>query len=443
MKSNQAGYIPGLREYRMIFCKADYVESGEALGNPDCGWYHIYPFVFKEVSGAVFPALDFRLLARSLEENSGERLALVQFHIGFFRDRELSVVILRHMEQILACFRTSGKQIILRVAYDLEGKGLLHEPESEDLIHRHMEQLGLLIRTYASDILTLQGIFVGNWGEMHGSRYLSEPAVARLVLSLYRASGGSCFLAVRTPAQWRNAIVRLAGEPGLEGRLTLFNDGLFGSDTDLGTYGMCGGRKADEAGRRGKNQEVEWQYRTMVGRPVGGEAVAAPAPVGYMRAAAELAKIHACYLNSAYDKKQLDFWRWETVDAPGCWQGISGYDYIGRHLGPRFVIRDAKRVGRKLMVVIENQGFSGVCRETECFLVTEQEDGGQREFRLEANVCTWHSGRTIRLSVPLPSESERPIWLSLTLRGREDGRVIRFANRGADGSVQLGQLRSG
>ena len=164
MKSNQAGYIPGLREYRMIFCKADYVESGEALGNPDCGWYRIYPFVFKEVSGAVFPALDFRLLARSLEENSGERLALVQFHIGFFRDRELSVVILRHMEQILACFRTSGKQIILRVAYDLEGKGLLHEPESEDLIHRHMEQLGLLIRTYASDILTLQGIFVGNWG---------------------------------------------------------------------------------------------------------------------------------------------------------------------------------------------------------------------------------------------------------------------------------------
>ena len=162
-----------------------------------------------------------------------------------------------------------------------------------------------------------------------------------------------------------------------------------------------------------------------------------------MRAAAELAKIHACYLNSAYDKKQLDFWRWETVDAPGCWQGISGYDYIGRHLGPRFVIRDAKRVGRKLMVVIENQGFSGVCRETECFLVTEQEDGGQREFRLEANVCTWHSGRTIRLSVPLPSESERPIWLSLTLRGREDGRVIRFANRGADGLVRLGQLRSG
>ena len=60
MKSNQAGYIPGLREYRMIFCKADYVESGEALGNPDCGWYRIYPFVFKEVSGAVFPALDFR-----------------------------------------------------------------------------------------------------------------------------------------------------------------------------------------------------------------------------------------------------------------------------------------------------------------------------------------------------------------------------------------------
>lgn len=429
----------------MKFDKADYAESGEALANPDCGWYHIYPFVLKEVSGEVFPALDFQVLARSLEENREERLALVQFHIGFFRERELSAEILRHMERILARFCACGKQIILRVAYDLEGKGLLREPEFEALIHRHMEQLGPLIRAHASDILTLQGIFVGNWGEMHGSRYLSEPATARLVLSLYRASGGSCFLAVRTPAQWRGVMARLAGEPGVEERLTLFNDGLFGSDTDLGTYGVCNGRSADEAGRRGKDQELEWQRRTMGGKPVGGEAVAALVPVGYRRAAEQLAKIHACYLNSAYQKAQLDFWRRETVDAPGCWQGISGYDYIGRHLGPRFVVRDAKKMGRKLLVLIANQGFSGVCRETECFLVMEREDGSRGELRLEADVRAWHGGRTVRLPVPLPPESELsgPVRLSLAIRGRENGRVIRFANRGAAGSVRLGQLRRG
>lgn len=427
----------------MRFYKADYTESGEPLANPDCGWYHIYPFVFREISGEVFPALDFRQLAVSLGENGGERLALIQFHIGFFRQRELTVGILRHMEQILACFRASGKQVILRVTYDLEGRGLLQEPESEDVIHRHMEQIGPLIRACAPDILTLQGIFVGNWGEMHGSRFLSEPVMARLVLSLYRAAGGTCFLAVRTPAQWRSVMAYAAEEPGLKEKLTLFNDGLFGSDTDLGTYGARSGKRRDEAGRWGRKEELEWQSRTMGGRPVGGEAVTSLKPAGCRQAAEELRKIHACYLNSAYDKRQLDLWRQETIDLPGCWRGISGYDYIGRHLGPRFVIRDTKRVGRRLMVVLENRGFSGVCRETECFLVAERESGEKEEYPLRVDVCAWQGGRTVRLFAPLPLEREMdgPICLSLALRRRADRRVIRFANQGAGDLARLGWLR--
>lgn len=429
----------------MKFYKADYVESGEPLGNPDCGWYHIYPFVFQEVSGAVFPALDVQMLTRSLEENREERLALVQFHIGFFREKELSIGILRHMERVLACFRASGKQIILRVAYDLEGRGLLQEPESEALIHRHMEQIGPLIRACAPDILTLQGIFVGNWGEMHGSRFLSEPVMARLMLSLYRAVEGTCFLAVRMPAQWRSLMDYAAEEPGLKEKLTLFNDGLFGSETDLGTYGIRWVKRRDEVGRWGRKQELEWQSRTMGGRPVGGEAVASLTPVGFKQAAEELRKIHACYLNSSYDKRLLDVWRQETADMPGCWKGISGYDYIGRHLGPRFVIRDAKRVGRRLAVVLENQGFSGVCRETDCFLVTERESGETEERALNVDVRAWQGGQTVRLFATLPSERELDglVCLSLALRRREDHRIIRFANQGAADLVRLGWLRKG
>lgn len=425
----------------MKFYKADYAESCEPLANPDCGWYRIYPFVFKDVSGKVFP--DIQPLAWSLAESGGERLALVQFHIGFFREKELTAGVLRHMERILECFQAAGKQIILRVAYDLEGKGLLREPGSESLIHRHMEQIGPLIRACASDILTLQGIFVGNWGEMHGSRFLSEPAMARLVLSLYHATEGACFLAVRTPAQWRGVMAQLSGEPGLAEKLTLFNDGLFGSDTDLGTYGIPGGGRSDEAGRRGRKEEVEWQSRMMGGKPVGGEVVAASVPVGYKQAAAEMTRIHVCYLNSAYQKKQLDFWRRETVDTPGCWEGISGYDYIGRRLGPRFVVRDTKRVGKKLLVVLQNQGFSGVCGEVDCFLVTEREGGNRQEFRLNMDPRTWQGGQTVKVSVPLPLEGglDSPVLMSLTLRRRKDRRVIRFANQGAVDSVRLGWLK--
>lgn len=424
----------------MRFYKADYAESAEPLANPDCGWYRIYPFALKEVSGEVLPELQ--PLTWILGESGGERLALVQFDIGFFREEELTPGVLRHMERILSFFRAAGKQMILRVAYDLEGKGLLREPASEALVHRHMEQLGPLIRAYAPDILTLQGIFVGNWGEMHGSRFLSEPAMARLVLSLYRATEGMCFLAVRTPAQWRGVMARLSGERGLAERLTLFNDGLFGSDTDLGTYGAPDGSRSDEAGRRGRGEEVEWQRRTMVGRPVGGEAVAALPPVGWQQAAAELEKLHVCYLNSAYQKKQLDFWRQETVDTPGCWEGLSGYDYIGRRLGPRFVVRDTRRVGRRLLVAIENRGFSSVCSRTACILTAERENGESEELLLNTDVCAWQGGQTVRLVVPLPPERgpDGPVQLSLTLRREQDRRVVRFANQGAADSVRLGWL---
>lgn len=419
----------------MRFYKALFEESGEPLGNPDCGWYHIYPFAFKEVSGRVFPSPDLRLLSGSLRE-SGESLALLQFDVGFFREELLTAGVLRRMEELLDCFHDCGKRVILRVAYDLEGRGLWREPESEALIHRHMEQLGPLIRAHAGDILTLQGIFVGSWGEMHDSRFLSESAMSRLVLSLYRAVEGSCFLAVRTPAQWRAVAARLSGEPGLVKRLTLFNDGLFGSETDLGTYASG----PDAAGRWSRRRELDWQSRTMTGRPVGGEAVASNPPVGCRQAAAEMEKLHLCYLNSAYHKRQLDFWKRETVDAPGCWRGVSGYDYIGRRLGPRFVIRDAGKAGRALRVVIENRGFSGVCGETDCFLIMEREDGTWEELRLDTDVGAW--GKKTKLRVPLPPESRLsgPLLLSLALRRRADGRTLRFANRDAAGSVHLGRL---
>lgn len=421
----------------MRFYKARFEESGDPLGNPGCGWYHIYSYAFKEVSGRVFPSPDLRLLSGDLRQ-SGESLALLQFDIGFFREEDLTAGVLRRMEELLDCFRRCEKQIILRVTYDLEGRGLWREPESEALIHRHMEQLGPLIHARAGDILTLQGIFVGSWGEMHDSRFLSESAMSRLVLTLYRAVEGKCFLAVRTPAQWRAIAARLSGEPGLVEKLTLFNDGLFGSETDLGTYAAVHG--PDAAGRWSRRRELDWQSRTMAGRPVGGEAVASNPPVSFRRAAVELEKLHLCYLNSAYHKRQLDFWKQETVDALDCWQGVSGYDYIGRRLGPRFVVRDAVKMGRALRVVIENRGFSGVCGETDCFLIVEREDGTREERRLDTDARAW--GKKTKLPVPLPPESglSGPLFLSLALRSRADGRPLRFANRDAAGSVPLGRL---
>ena len=93
--------------------------------------------------------------------------------------------------------------MILRFSYDLEGKGLEKEPGSIRLVEEHMQQIGEVIREYADDIFAVQGILIGNWGEMHGSRYLTPDAFRTLTDTMIKAVDGACPVAVRKPAQWR------------------------------------------------------------------------------------------------------------------------------------------------------------------------------------------------------------------------------------------------
>ena len=65
------------------------------------------------------------------------------------------------------------------------------------------EQLAPVINRYANSIYLLQGIFVGNWGEMIHSDYLSGNDLTALTEKLASLTDPSIFLSVRTPAQLR------------------------------------------------------------------------------------------------------------------------------------------------------------------------------------------------------------------------------------------------
>ncbi len=405
------------------FRRAEFRESSQPLDNPGRGWYHIYPFLARP--SPVPPEEEVYLAGGE------ERLALARIDIGAYRSRQLSDRALARIDSILELFRTNGKQVILRVAYDTAGKGLEREPETLDLVERHMEQVGGVLRSHGGNLLVIQGIFVGSWGEMHGSRFLTDRSMVRLLEAMHRAAGGCCPIAVRKPAQWRRA--RALVDPAV--RLALFNDGIFGSQTDLGTYGTSGRREAGESWTR--EEELAWQAVHMDSLPNGGEALAGSSPVGYRQAAAELGQMHLSYLNSAYQPRQLDHWRGESVKGSGCWAGSSGFDYIGAHLGYRFVIRDARALpGRRLRVTVENCGFAGLCEEADCFLEAE---GPGAPARLEADPRDWRSGERIRLEFPLPKPGGCRLFLGL--RRRRDGWPIQFANQGAGQRALLGELR--
>lgn len=420
------------------FIKAEFSESIASLQNPGCGWYHIYSF------NALPPRKPCPLEEEVyLPDGENERLALVRIHIGAFRSKAISEEALSRVADILELFQRRKKQMILRFVYDDEGKGIEKEPASISLIKKHMEQLGGVICRYASAILALQGVFVGNWGEMHGSRFLeggaSEGSLAELVNALHEAVKGSCYLAVRKPSQWRAVFADQRTKPDLREKLCLYNDGMFGSATDLGTYGEAGRQSAGETESWSREEELDWQEEHLGAVPNGGEALAGENLISYKQAAAVMAKMHTTYLNSAYHPAQLEYWKSETVLEPGCWKGCSGYEYIGQHLGYRFFVSGVEILRkRKLRITVENSGFANLCLDADCYLIIEGESDSF-DINLKSSPRSWRSGEKTVLEVLLPEKlPEGTCRFFLKLEKREGKEIIRFANQGAGDKVLLG-----
>ena len=204
-------------------------ESTRALKNPGCGWYHIYTF---DLSKENFLYID-------CEE---EELVLLLIDIHAFRGCEqIPKEALEYFSSILTFFEQHDKGIILRIVYDIKGRGMENEPSSIKIVKSHMKQLGSIICEHMSKkeslpgkILVHQGLFVGSWGEMHGSKFLSEARMKELSDTFLEATKGSCPIAVRKPVQLRQLSCQKTAS---NINFTLFNDAIFGSETDLGTYG--------------------------------------------------------------------------------------------------------------------------------------------------------------------------------------------------------------
>ena len=95
--------------------------------------------------------------------------------------------------------------------------------------------------------------------------------------------------------------------------------------------------------------------------------------------------------------------------------------------------------------------------EAECLLVTEDESGRVSRAVLDTDPREWKSGKRTLLRIGLPgprgmpadektgriagrSAEKKAHKLFLELRRKGDGRILRFANRGADERVLLGEI---
>lgn len=412
---------------------------GEAAGdcpNPGRGWYRIYTFRLGEPDEEGLRWLPFE---------PGERLALIRLDICGLGADDFNKERLSYLERIFERFRTEEKDIILRILYDTEGRGMEREPSSLREVLAHMRALGPVVEKYADAIFLCQGLFVGNWGEMHGSKFLAPAQIRELAATWQEATGGSVRLALRRPC-----FCRMVSPQGEEPAKTgLYDDAIFGSKSHLGTFGEKPGETAgwEEAWR--PEDELLYLKHSLTMVPCGGEAlwqeaVGADERNGRSKKEAEetvrlLKSMGVTYLNCIHDVRLLS--RWKTLT----WQGgESLYDYIGSHLGYRIFVRgvSAGRGGR-LRIFLENTGFAPMYDEAELKLTIEDAKGQRKTRGVAFDVCGLSGGASAKLDVAVRELSEPGIRVFLSMLRKKDGRPIRFANEGAEDLLLLAETAAG
>ncbi len=86
--------------------------------------------------------------------------------------------------------------------------------------------------------------------------------------------------------------------------------------------------------------------------------------------------MHVSYLNSEHDPAVLDKWKAAAYkDKASVFNGLSGYDYIERHLGYRYVIQDTALDSSDFQIRLENVGFSVCYRKLDLQLTLVSSDG--------------------------------------------------------------------
>lgn len=429
--------------HRIKVSVQSFTESSRFLKNPNRGFYYIYGFYITD------DAVDYVSQINDFySRDTDTTLALVEINLQEYRSGPVSAAGMENIRALFQALSAGGKRLIVRFLYDWEGKNPAVEPEKIGIILGHMRQMGPVLNEYEKDIFTLQGLFVGDWGEMHNTRYESDEDFRLLAQTLAHAVGPGSFLSVRTPAQWR--VITLRGKNDqLAARIGLFNDGLLGSDIDLGTYDMA----YQEEERRTREQELAFQHELCTRVPNGGEVVVDNPYNDFENAARDLAMMHITYLNKEYDTQVFSKWADTVVSDKGCFAGMDGLSYMERRLGYRLlvsrvkVVRPPFRQHVSVKADFRNAGFAPLYTPPDLlFTLRNEEDGSVRSFPAEHHLEELTGGNdavsTVSVDIPLDGLKKGVYRLCLSLTDPDSGDPILLANTqdsGPDGYL-LGDI---
>ena len=318
------------------------------------------------------------------------------------------------------------------------------EPSRFDRVLMHAKQLIDSVNENPERVFILQGLMLGNWGEMHTSRYITDERFAE-IYDIYNKADESIFLAVRKPSQWRVLNRAYAKTNSLEGiRTGIFNDGMFGSDTDLGTFGTKS--KADVGYRSEWTPSEEYDFLNLLSKrfPMGGECILDKdkdfSDFSFM--IARLEKSGITYLNDEHDIELINLWKDAKYQGNGVWKDESVFDYIEAHLGYRFVINGVKFKKDKngllnVSVSVKNTGFAPMYQPCDVYIKISNFDSTETHV-IKDGLKDIYSDETKVLSASFKKDNG---FVTVCAKRSEDEATVFFAaSSDAKGNVILGKL---
>ena len=448
----------GNRSRPIAFTPEAFWESTAVLKNPYQGFYRIFGYTLSDDGQHVqTTAVD------SIREYDFA-LVLLEINLRNYRTGPISNSALAQLDDILKAWSQSDAQILLRFLYDWDGIAKVKEPESLSTILTHMDQAAEIVNRYASSIYLMQGCFIGNWGEMHGSYFADAQSIQTLITHLHQVIAPSIYLSVRTPAQWRTItglydvpakFPAFQDEPSITGRLGLFNDGMLGSLSDLGTYGDTLRKDASAPSYKGvREEELSFQNALCQYVPNGGEVVYDTAYNALPTAVQYLKTIHVSYLNADYDQTVLQKWSRTIWNGEDAFSGCDGLTYVNAHLGYRYTVRGCTLQKHGLLqsqvtvqLTLENTGFGNTLKPFEgAFLLQNVQTEETRRLPLVFDFRSLTGGQTKTLTASLLArELPEGTWhLFFSVTDPATGGQIALANTAyvAGNGVLLGQLEN-
>lgn len=435
--------------YRKISFKPGKIkETTEELVNPYRGWYQIHTFKLDE---------PLNLNDREYTLNRTDTLAFLLVDISAYKDKPLDDTALGNLHEILSFFRDYRLDVIVRVVYDTVGNCMETEPSTEETIIGHMKQLVPVMKEFEANIFVYQGLLIGNWGEMHSSKFLSPARLKKLADGFLTEIDGLTYLAVRRPAYVR--ILFPEGEDLRQTKVGIFDDAILASPTHLGTFGE---KPAQEVRREQSwlpKEEIDYVSALCDRVPYGGEALnceekdaISNVRTSLRAMSAYFAKLHVTYLNRIHDAEFIEHLKELSWVGTGIYRGMTGFDYMSRHLGYRFVLRkvtcapvESDHSMLRWDITIENIGFARNFFKNSCKLKALDEFGNDIAIDIsdwiELKQIASQSKHTFVVMTPIV---QGKVYLAFS---KADSRqAVYFANRNEIGSnvssdVFLGTIR--